>query len=54
MKIETYDLSYEIQFLDVGCGLGIDLLLVANAVIESKHKIRIVGLDFNSQMIEHA
>ena len=52
MELANFPEDYEISILDIGCGIGIDLLLVANAAIESKRKARIVGLDFNTLMVE--
>jgi ubiquinone/menaquinone biosynthesis C-methylase UbiE len=54
MKLDQFDNSQEIQILDIGCGLGIDLLLVAEEASRLNKHVSIVGLDQNSTMIEEA
>lgn len=34
--------------MDIGCGLGIDLIFVANELLKHNRKGRIFGVDFNS------
>jgi len=40
--------------LDVGCGLGIDALAMAEQLGRSSHGGRIVGIDWNSEMLSYA
>ncbi|CAF1174341.1 unnamed protein product [Rotaria magnacalcarata] len=54
MKFDRFDNSQEIKILDVGCGLGIDLRLVADEAIRLGKTVAIIGLDQNSTMIEEA
>jgi len=54
MKLDQFDNSQEIQILDIGCGLGIDLLLVAEEATRLNKRVSIVGLDQNSIMVEEA
>jgi len=54
MKLDQYDNSEEIKILDIGCGLGIDLLLVAEEATRLNKTVSIIGLDQNSTMIEEA
>jgi ubiquinone/menaquinone biosynthesis C-methylase UbiE len=54
MKLDQFDNSQEIRILDIGCGLGIDLLLVAEEATRLNKTISIIGLDQNSTMIEEA
>lgn len=54
MDLSSYPQDYQINILDIGCGLGLDCLLVANAAIDANRSVRIVGFDFNSQMIDYA
>jgi ubiquinone/menaquinone biosynthesis C-methylase UbiE len=54
MKLDQFDNSQEIQILDIGCGLGIDLLLVAEEATRLNKRVSIVGLDQNSTMVEEA
>lgn len=54
MKLEQFDNLQEIKILDIGCGLGIDLLLVAEEANRLNKKVSIIGLDQNSTMIEEA
>ncbi|CAF3923675.1 unnamed protein product [Rotaria sp. Silwood1] len=54
MKLDQFDNSQEIKILDIGCGLGIDLMLVAEEAIRLGKRVSIIGLDQNSTMIEEA
>ena len=54
MKLDEFDSSHEIHILDIGCGLGIDLMLVAEEAMRSGRTVSITGLDQNSKMIEEA
>ena len=54
MKLDQFDDKQNIEILDIGCGLGIDLLLVAEEANRLNKSVTIVGLDQNSKMIEEA
>ncbi|CAF1001625.1 unnamed protein product [Rotaria sordida] len=54
MKLDQFDNSQEIKILDIGCGLGIDLMLVAEEANRLGKTVSIIGLDQNSTMIEEA
>lgn len=54
MKLDQFDNSQEIKILDIGCGLGIDLMLVAEEAMNLGKKVSITGLDQNSTMVEEA
>ncbi|CAF0990559.1 unnamed protein product [Rotaria sordida] len=54
MKFDQFDNSQEIKILDIGCGLGIDLMLVAEEAMRLDKTVSIIGLDQNSTMIEEA
>ncbi|CAF0848352.1 unnamed protein product [Adineta ricciae] len=54
MKLEQFDNNQEIKILDIGCGLGIDLLLVAEEATRLGKTLSITGLDQNSTLIEEA
>ncbi|CAF3927412.1 unnamed protein product [Rotaria sordida] len=54
MKLDQFDNSQEIKILDIGCGLGIDLMLVAEEANHLGKTVSIIGLDQNSTMIEEA
>lgn len=54
INLDQFDNSQEIKILDIGCGLGIDLLLVAEEANHLNKKVSIIGLDQNSTMIEEA
>lgn len=54
MQLDQFDDSQEIHILDIGCGLGIDLLLVAEEAIRLNKRLSIIGFDQNSTMIEEA
>jgi ubiquinone/menaquinone biosynthesis C-methylase UbiE len=54
MKLDQFDNSQEIKILDIGCGLGIDILLVAEEANRLNKKVSIIGLDQNSTMIDEA
>lgn len=54
MKLDQFNDLEEIKILDIGCGLGIDLMLVAEQVSTLNKKFTIIGLDQNSTMIEEA
>lgn len=43
-----------VQFLEIGCGLGRDLVDVAKAIIERGRTVAAVGMDFNTQMVDSA
>eukprot|EP01120_Amphizonella_sp_Union-15-10_P001606 TRINITY_DN11762_c0_g1_i1.p1 TRINITY_DN11762_c0_g1~~TRINITY_DN11762_c0_g1_i1.p1 ORF type:complete len:304 (+),score=42.22 TRINITY_DN11762_c0_g1_i1:58-969(+) len=55
LKLETYS-DRPITVLDAGCGLGIDVVTVALKLGETnKHEgCRVIGLDFNTEMITYA
>jgi len=52
MKLNQFNNSEEIKILDIGCGLGIDLLLVAEEATRLNKTVSIIGLDQNLTMIE--
>jgi ubiquinone/menaquinone biosynthesis C-methylase UbiE len=54
MKLDQFDKNQEIKILDIGCGLGIDLMLVAEEATRLDRKVSLIGLDQNSTMIEEA
>ncbi|CAF2375409.1 unnamed protein product [Rotaria sp. Silwood2] len=54
MKLDQFDNSQEIKILDIGCGLGIDLMLVAEEAGRLGKTVSIIGLDQNSTMLEEA
>ncbi|CAF1326192.1 unnamed protein product [Rotaria sordida] len=54
MKLDQFDNSQEIKILEIGCGLGIDLMLVAEEAIRLGKTVSIIGLDQNSTLIEEA
>ena len=54
MKLDRFDKNQVIKILDIGCGLGVDLMLVAEEAIRLDKKVSIIGLDQNSTMIEEA
>jgi ubiquinone/menaquinone biosynthesis C-methylase UbiE len=54
MKLDQFDKSKEIKILDIGCGLGIDLMLVAEEATRLDKIVTIIGLDQNSTMIDEA
>ena len=54
MNLAQYDDSHEIKILDIGCGLGIDLLLMAEEATRLGKRVSIIGLDQNSTMIDEA
>lgn len=54
MKLDQFENSYEIKILDVGCGLGIDVMLVVDEAIRLGKTVSIIGLDQNSTMVEEA
>jgi ubiquinone/menaquinone biosynthesis C-methylase UbiE len=52
MKLNQFNNSEEIKILDIGCGLGIDLLLVAEEATRLNKTVSIIGLDQNLTMVE--
>ncbi|CAF1015610.1 unnamed protein product [Adineta steineri] len=54
MKLDQFDNSQEIKILDIGCGLGIDLMLVGEEVTRLGKTVSIIGLEQNSTLIEEA
>lgn len=54
MKLDQFDSAQEIHILDIGCGLGIDVMLVAEEAIRLNKRVSIVGLDQNSTMLDEA
>jgi ubiquinone/menaquinone biosynthesis C-methylase UbiE len=54
MKLDQFDNLQEIKILDIGCGLGIDLLLIAEEATRLNKTVSIIGLDQNSIMVEEA
>ena len=54
MNLSQFDSSQEIKILDIGCGLGIDLMLVAEEATRLRRRVSIIGLDQNSTMIQEA
>jgi ubiquinone/menaquinone biosynthesis C-methylase UbiE len=54
MNLAQYDDAQEIKILDIGCGLAIDLLLMAEEATRLGKTVSIIGLDQNSTMIEKA
>lgn len=54
MNLEQFDPNKQIEILDIGCGLGIDLFLVADEAIRLNRQVVIVGFDQNSTMINEA
>jgi len=46
--------SGPLTILDVGCGLGIDTLAMAEQLGKSSHGGRVIGIDFNSEMLAYA
>ncbi len=40
--------------LELGCGLGMDVLDMAQQLSRSKHGGKVIGVDFNTQMINYA
>jgi ubiquinone/menaquinone biosynthesis C-methylase UbiE len=54
MKLEQFDDSQETKILDIGCGLGIDVLLVAEEASRLGKCVSIIGLDQNSTMVEES
>lgn len=54
MKLDQFDDSQEIKILDIGCGLGIDLMLVAEEATRLGKTVSIIGFDQNSTLIEEA
>ncbi|CAF1541024.1 unnamed protein product [Adineta steineri] len=54
MKLDQFDNSQEIKILDIGCGLGIDLMLVGEEATRLGKTVSIIGLEQNSTLIEEA
>jgi 2-polyprenyl-3-methyl-5-hydroxy-6-metoxy-1,4-benzoquinol methylase len=54
LKLDQFDDLQEIKILDIGCGLGIDLMLVAEEATRLGKIVSIIGLDQNSTLIEEA
>jgi ubiquinone/menaquinone biosynthesis C-methylase UbiE len=54
LKLDQFDDLQEIKILDIGCGLGIDLMLVAEEATRLGKIVSIIGLDQNSALIEEA
>jgi len=54
MKLDQFDNLQAIKILDIGCGLGIDLMLVAEEATRLGKTVSIIGLDQNSTLIEEA
>ncbi|CAF1541579.1 unnamed protein product [Adineta steineri] len=54
MKLDQFDNSREIKILDIGCGLGIDLMLVGEEATRLGKTVSIIGLEQNSTLIEEA
>lgn len=54
MNLSQYHDGQEVKILDIGCGLGIDLMFIAEEATRLKKTVSIIGLDQNSTMLEEA
>ncbi|CAF4383422.1 unnamed protein product, partial [Adineta steineri] len=54
MKLDQFENSQEIKILDIGCGLGIDLMLVGEEATRLGKTVSIIGLEQNSTLIDEA
>ncbi|CAF1451263.1 unnamed protein product [Adineta steineri] len=54
MKLDQFDNSQEIKILDIGCGLGIDSMLVGEEATRLGKTVSIIGLEQNTTLIEEA
>lgn len=54
MNLSRYDNGDEIKILDIGCGLGIDVMFIAEEATRLKKNVSIIGLDQNSTMLTEA
>ncbi|UJR10421.1 hypothetical protein I4U23_014625 [Adineta vaga] len=54
MKLDQFENTDEIKILDIGCGLGIDLMFVGKEATRLGKTVSITGLDQNSTLIEEA
>ncbi|CAF3797767.1 unnamed protein product [Rotaria socialis] len=54
MKLDQFEDSQQVKILDLGCGLGIDLILVAEEAVRLGKIVSIIGLEINPILIEEA
>ncbi|CAF2150928.1 unnamed protein product [Rotaria magnacalcarata] len=54
MKLDQFEDSQQVKILDLGCGLGIDLILVAEEAVRLGKTVSIIGLEINPTLIEEA
>jgi ubiquinone/menaquinone biosynthesis C-methylase UbiE len=54
LDFERFDDANEIKILDIGCGLGIDLWMMADEAMRLGKTVSIIGLDQNSTLIDES